>query len=179
MQSLIKFDRNIILKRLESYLYSHMPKPRSVFRITHFKNRNGSQSWRVTGTAKDGRKIRSNFSTKALATGKKQRSEVEDLSAQPEYNLVQTRLSERQVKDAERAFQELQNSSQHVAVLFYKIYYRPPKGSKTLVEALDSFIKAKENAERRPRTIDGLKSCVRRLASAYHPDLKVHEIGSE
>ncbi|MBT5926367.1 MAG: tyrosine-type recombinase/integrase [Verrucomicrobia bacterium] len=155
-----------------------MPKPRSVFRITHFKNRNGSQSWRVTGTTKDGRKIRSNFPTKALATGKKQRLEIEDLNAQPEYNLVQTRLSETQVKDAERAFQELQNSSLHDAVLFYKTYYRPPDRSKTLVEALDSFIKAKENAGRRPRTIDDLKSRVGRLASA-HPDLKVHEIRSE
>ena len=104
--------------------------------------------------------------------------EVEELNAQPEYKLIQTRLSEKQVKDAERAFQELQDSSLHDAVLFCKVYYRPPDRSKTLVEAMDSFIEAKENAGRRPRTIGDLRSRVGKLAFAY-PDLRVHEISPE
>jgi integrase len=155
-----------------------VPKPRSVFRIVPFRNRKGSQSWRVTGTTQDGRKIRSNFPNKALAVGEKQRLEVEELNAQPGYNLIQTRLSEKQVKDAERAFQELHDSSLHDAVLFYKTYYRPPDRSKTLVEALDSFMMAKEKAGRRPRTIGDLRSRVGKLASAY-PDLGTYEIRSE
>jgi len=155
-----------------------MPKPRSAFKVTPFKNRSGTLSWRVTGTTNDGQKIRSNHPSKALALGEKQRLEVQDLNAQPEYNLVQTRLNEKQVKDAERAFLELENASLMDAVKFYKTYYRPPDRSKSLNEALEIFIQSKSDAGRRPRSINDLKSRVGKLARAF-PDMKVHEVNAE
>ena len=152
-----------------------MSKPRSSFKVVKFTNKTGTFSWRVTGTDLSGKRVRANFPTQALAEGYRNQLYIADKNIQHDDNLIQTRLTKSQVRDAEQAFQALPDVSLVEAVKFYRTHYREPDRSKTVNEAYRLFLADKEKVGRRSKSIANLRSRVGRIANT-HPDMMVHEI---
>lgn len=74
------------------------------FKIQTFTNRSGSTSWRVSGSRRNGERIRENFTIEQDAINRRLALEVEFHAAPTETALRSTRLSERQISLAESAF---------------------------------------------------------------------------
>src|SRR5208282_5881241 len=78
------------------------------FKIQPFTNpRTGSVSWRVTGTKRDGTRVRENFTREHDAKCKHIELEAEFLTRQTETNLRATSLTDVQIKLAEMSFNRL------------------------------------------------------------------------
>ena len=81
---------------------------RQRFKVLTFTNpRTGSVSWRVTGSKRDGTRIRENFSREHDAKCRHIDLEAEYLSAQTETGLRATNLTDTQIKLAELVFKRL------------------------------------------------------------------------
>ena len=134
-------------------------QPRANFRITPFTNKSGSESFRVTGTAPDGKRIRENFQTREEATGRRQELEIEGMNQKPEARLKQTKLSPEQIIDAEHAFSEIGTAEFTLvqAVKFYCENYRPPQVEVSLADAVSEFLRVKEAERARSETINNLR----------------------
>jgi integrase len=79
------------------------------FRLTQFSNpRTGSMSWRVSGTKRDGTRVRENFPGAEEARNRQVELEGEFLARQPDEPLLRaTRLTDVQIRLAETAFMRL------------------------------------------------------------------------
>jgi integrase len=85
-----------------------MKAVRQRFKIQPFKNpRTGTDSWRVTGTKRDGTRIRENFLREHDAKCRHVELEAEFLTRETETNLRATSLTDVQVKLAEMSFNRL------------------------------------------------------------------------
>jgi Site-specific recombinase XerD len=73
------------------------------FKIIEFKNRGGSKSWRVTGSKRDGSRIRENFDVQKDATLRRIELEAEFHAGHSETAMRATKLSHEQVQLAEVA----------------------------------------------------------------------------
>lgn len=90
-----------------------MRLPRQRFRVTPYTNPlTGSRSWRVSGTKRDGSRIRENFSDPKDAQFRQVELEGEFLARQTETTLRATRLTDVQVRLAEMAFARLSDDSE-------------------------------------------------------------------
>src|SRR6185295_5895978 len=83
------------------------PARKQRFKIVPFTNRNGSQSWRVAGSKRDGERVRENFAEEAAARARQIELETEYLRGHAETNIRATKLSAEQVQLAEVAFIKL------------------------------------------------------------------------
>src|ERR1022692_1848317 len=80
------------------------------FRILPFENsRTRSRSWRVTGSKRDGTRIRENFSDQGAAQARRVELETEWLGQQTDTALRATKPTETQLRLAEVAFVKLEN----------------------------------------------------------------------
>jgi integrase len=77
------------------------------FRLLTFNNRGGTVSWRVSGTRRNGERIRENFLDEQDAVNRRLALEVEFRAAPSETALRSTRLSEKQLALAESAFSRI------------------------------------------------------------------------
>lgn len=85
-----------------------MGKFRSRFKVLAFQNRAGSRSWRVTGTKRDGTRIRENFSDVESAQMRQVELEAEHYAKPTEpVGLRATKLSHDQIRLAEVVFSRL------------------------------------------------------------------------
>jgi hypothetical protein len=77
-------------------------KPR--FKVTPFTNASGSRSFRVTGTRRNGERVRENYAAAGDASARSAALNAEFFAGQSETMLRATRLSESQLAIAEKAF---------------------------------------------------------------------------
>ena len=89
------------------------------FRILPFTNRGGTSSYRVTGTRRNGERIRDNFIDEQAARNRQAELEAEWLRGQTESRLTATRLTEGQVGVAEAAFTLLDNEADLLRAVRY------------------------------------------------------------
>lgn len=78
--------------------------PSTRFKITAFKNAGGSVSWRVSGTKRNGERIRENYPRENDARCRQTELEAEFLQGQSEIMLRATKLTEPQIRVAESIF---------------------------------------------------------------------------
>ena len=88
------------------------PKPaagyRQPFKIQPFSNpRTGSQSWRVTGSKRDGTRVRDNFSEQKAAECRQVELTMEYLARETDTAVRATKLTDTQLRLAETAFTRL------------------------------------------------------------------------
>jgi integrase len=155
-------------------------KARANFRISEFTNPGGTTSYRVTGTAPDGKRVRENFQTLQEATGRRQELEVEGLNTKPSARLKQTRLSEEQILDAEHAIATFEGKpfTLSQAAKFFVEHYQDPVRPIKLADAFDEFLDQKTKANSRPESIRNLRTRVGFLVSTHGNSL-VSEIQPE
>src|SRR5260370_27505348 len=79
---------------------------RESFRLSHFTNPSGQIVWRVSGTKKDGTRVRQNFKTEVEAVNAKGNFEREDLNM-PVVPMLPTTLTQAQLAHADPAIPEL------------------------------------------------------------------------
>src|SRR5688572_25615792 len=77
------------------------------FSLVEFTNRSGTQSWRVSGTKRDGSRVRKNFSDAELATAHKSELELEYLGSAVAERTTKTLLPDEKLRLAEMAFMKL------------------------------------------------------------------------
>ncbi len=114
------------------------------FKIQNFTNpRTGSVSWRVTGSKRDGTRIRENFSREHDAKCRHIDLEAEFLSAQTETGLRATTLTDVQIKLAELAFKRLPEDEDLPRAVDYWLKYgrqhRPTAEAPRLDAAVTKF----------------------------------------
>ncbi len=148
------------------------------FKIIEFPNASASTSFRVTGTLPDGTRIRKNFASHAEALGEKQILETKALNQPVHERMKRTVLSNKQIKEAQRAFEELDGQSLMGAVRYYLDNYSEPVRNITLSKAFDQFLQEKKAINSRPLTIRNFESRVGFLVNKY-PQKLVSNISSD
>jgi len=104
------------------------------FKVLTFTNpRTGSVSWRVTGSKRDGTRIRENFSREHDAKCRHIDLEAEYLSAQTETGLRATTLTDTQIKLAELVFKRLTDDGDLPRAVDY--WFKHGRQNHTNVEA--------------------------------------------
>ncbi len=147
-------------------------KLRATFRVTEFTNRAGSLSYRVTGTAPDGRRIRENFQDQVGALARKTDLEFESANFVPASRLHQTRLNDAQIAECERAVAELGDRPLMDAVRFYLENYREPQVKIGLRDAVAELLAAKTGEKARTETIQNLRFRLNAFVN-FEPDGKL------
>ena len=120
-----------------------MKTPKSRFKILSFINpRTGSPSWRVTGTRRNGERIRENFARSDDAQFRQTELEGEYHAANGVATLRATRLTDEQVGIAEAAFKRLDQDTDLMTAVDHWLRTGKPatiKESPRLDEALKAF----------------------------------------
>lgn len=112
--------------------------------VTRFENRNGTTSWRVSGTL-HGIRIRKNFRTREEAAAEKSVMEIKALQQSSGLRTVATTLSDEQVREAEVTFRRLSGRKQSLSfyVDFALANHREPEEQKRLADAIYEYVAAK------------------------------------
>jgi len=134
-----------------------MRAPKARFKILPFTNpRTGTPSWRVTGTRRNGERIRENFAAAQEAQYRHTELEAEFHAANGVAALRATRLTDEQVGIAEAAFKRLERDADLITAVDHWLRTGKPasiKESPRLDEALASYTAWLETtAELRPLT---------------------------
>jgi integrase len=138
------------------------PKKQQHFKLLPFVNDSGSQSWRISGTMPDGRRVRRNFQDKPDALRELHDLELEIEQTPEPRQALRTLLTVEQLADAESAFQQidvgtkLSTSIAHYtnlrrragemgadldqAIAFFESRYRPETESITILNAKSGFL---------------------------------------
>ena len=129
------------------------------FHIVPFINPSGETAFRVTGYMPNGQRVRENFKTEEEAVGRKSELDIEaaNIVTTTATRLKATRLTDEQVKDAERAFAKLGNHSFLAAVEYFLANYHEPVRQMTVADAVEQFIADRAKQNRRPDTLRGLR----------------------
>jgi integrase len=148
---------------------------REAFKLSRFLNPSGVLVWRVSGTKKDGKRVRENYKTEAEAVNAKGDLERGDLNL-PIVPMLPTRLTRSQLDDAERACGELLRGTLLEAVRFFNANYQDPLRPINLPNAIDKFNaeRAKENL--RPETLKNLRFRLGAFKDFMPKDKNVSEI---
>ncbi len=115
-------------------------------RISKFTNRNGSIAWRVSGTVK-GERIRKNFKSRADAMQARELYEIQGSNEAAKTRHVATTLTLAQLREAERVFRRMlkgQNKSLTFAVQHFLDTRRDPMVEKSLLDAIEEYLRIKE-----------------------------------
>lgn len=149
------------------------------YHLVEFKNPSGALAWRVDGKDADGKRIRKNFATKTEAAAELQKLAVEADNALSSVHLIQSRLADEQVKDAEAAVHKLRDrgilrSLTEIVDYFIKNWREPVRAK----AALDEFLDAKRKENLRFDSIESLRAKCSLLVS-LNPSQRMDEIGVE
>jgi integrase/recombinase XerD len=129
----------------------------SRFKVYEFTNPSGQLVWRVSGTKRDGTRVRKNHRTEEEALDCRRRPNAEWDNVITSISLKYTSLSEDQIREAESVFDDLGDRSLKAAVRFYLENHQEPGLAKTVTDALAEFIEEKRQDNRRKDTIRNLK----------------------
>ena len=114
------------------------------FRILPFENsRTSSQSWRVTGSKRDGIRVRENFSDQAAAQARRVELETEWLGQQTDTALRATKLTEAQLRLAEVGFAKLEAEQEFLPAIDHWLKHGRQHSVKQTVrldDAVDKYI---------------------------------------
>jgi integrase len=167
------------------------------FRLTEFRNRAGSLSWRVTGTKPDGTRVRKNFPSKSDGLRELGQLELAAAGTPEPLKLQRTFLSPDQISDAEAAFRQTggqslsrivtkfidlesraksRGSDLHGAVSFFEARYRPEVASITLLNAVAKFLAGRNGIS--PATAANYSNSLKLLLKAA-PNKPVHQVHVE
>ena len=157
-------------------------KEADLLKITTYKNRSGTTSWRLSGTLPGGRRVRSNYKTKAEAALALADLEEELEGGGPQRNLQRTILSPEQLADAETASKSAgarglsQIVSQYLnlesraqakgvtldrAMAFFEAHHRPEVQEVTVYNARKEFLKNRVGLS--PKTMGFYRSSTKHL----------------
>jgi integrase len=142
------------------------PKKLVHFKITKFKNAaSGTSSWRVTGTKKDGTRVRKNYSNRAEAVQEQADLEVDFAGGQEHRKAARTSLGPDQLSDAEAAIKLANGMSLSTvvahylnlqarvrakgenldqAIAFFESRYRPETRSITILNATEEYLRTRQ-----------------------------------
>ena len=148
-----------------------MKTPKARFKILPYTNpRTGTPSWRVTGTRRNGDRIRENFARAEEAQYRFTELEGEFHAANGVAALRATRLTDNQVGVAEAAFKRLERDEDLITAVDHWLRTGKPasvKESPRLDEALKVFTDwLTTTQELRPMTKDNLRNRVTRFVSS-------------
>src|SRR5882724_10819056 len=107
------------------------PVGKERFHVSHFINPSGEEVFRVAGYKPNGERVRENWQTNEEAIGRKAELDIEaaNIVTTTSTRLKATRLTDEQVKDAERAVAKLGSKSVLESI-----------GSKSMLEAVEYFV---------------------------------------
>ena len=150
------------------------------FHVTEFVNPSGETAFRVAGYMPSGERVRENFPTQEEAVGRKAELDIEaaNIVTTTATRLKATRLTDEQVKDAERAFAKLGNRTLLDAVEYYLRNYREPVRQITVADAIAQFIAERAQQNRRPDTLRNLRGRLG-MFGRLHGEKRVSDITSE
>jgi integrase len=142
------------------------PRSSCIFKVTKFLNASsGTISWRVTGTKKNGTRIRKNFADRSDAIQEQADLEVEFAGGEEHRRALRTSLNLDQLLDAESAVQLVGGTSllklaSHYlglrarcrekgadldqAIEFFESRYRPETNSITILNAAEEFLRTRQ-----------------------------------
>jgi integrase len=147
---------------------SHVARPKKLnrFKITEFTNpASGTISWRVTGTKRDGARVRKNFVDRTEAVQEQADQEVEFAGGQEHRKSVRTSLGPDQISDAEAAIKMVDGTSLSTvvahylnlqararakgetldrAVAFFESHHRPETQSITILNATNEYLRTRQ-----------------------------------
>ena len=146
-------------------------RPRGTYTVSPFKNPNRTTAYRVTGTKKDGIRIRENYKSEPEALARKQQLEIEALNFNPETRITTTRLTPAQESEAERCFVELDGRSMTLAIRYFLDNYREPVKKITVGDAFLEFLAAKKTEGLRDASLQALKTRVGFLVKKFSDKL--------
>ena len=151
-----------------------MARPKKVvfFKLSSFKNRGGTKSWRVTGTKPDGTRVRQNYSDKSEAVQAMSDLETAAAGKVEHRRALRTSLTIEQLTDAEAAVQHLGDGGlskvvAHYQALeqralakgvnldeafsFFEARYRPETKAISVLNAHTEFLAGRADIEKRTR----------------------------
>lgn len=149
-------------------------KPRGQFTISKIKV-NGEIRWQVSGTKRDGERVRKRFTSEEEAQGAAQVLQIETANSFTTEKPVMTWLTPEQLQEAEAGFRRLDGKSLTKAIEYFLDTYKEPDTSKKLLEAFNEFYKFKKDTEKRDkRTLGTIKSRVGAFAKSHLSKLVSH-----
>ncbi len=171
-----------------------MARPKKIhhFKLKPFRNAAGTQSWRVTGTKRDGTRVRQNFSEKTEAVQTLADLEVEVEGHVDIPSVKRTRLSSDDLSDAESAvvaasgrklseivthYLGLENRARakgidlDMALSFVDAHYRSEIKTVSMLNACDEFVATRSGGS--PKTKTHYESSLRLLKKS-DPNKLVH-----
>jgi len=152
------------------------------YHLVEFTNPSGALAWRVDGKDANGNRIRKNFATKAEAESAMQSLVIETDNSLSSVHLVQSRLTDEQVKDAEAAVHKLCDRSMSRSLTEVVDYFiknwREPVRAKGAQEALDEFLESKRKENLRFDSVESLRAKCSLLVSLI-PKQRMDEISVE
>jgi integrase len=125
---------------------NNLPRPgeKQRFKILPYDNRNGVRSWRVTGSKRDGTRIRENFKEKPAAQCRQIELETEYLRGHAETTIRATKLSAEQIQLCEVAMIKLGDDWQRIldAVDWWKQHgkHKAVADSPRVDEAVEKYL---------------------------------------
>jgi len=157
-----------------------MRTPKARFKILPFTNpRTGTQSWRVTGTRRNGERIRENFPEAQEAQYRHTELEGEFHAANGVAALRATRLTDEQVGIAEAAFKRLERDEDLITAVDHWLRTGKPaslKESPRLEEASKAYLEWLDlTTELRPKTKENQRGRVRHFIKRM-PNLRVIDV---
>ena len=152
------------------------------FKILEFQNRGGSQAWRVTGSRRDGSRVRENFSDQRAAETRRSQLEAEYFSRTHEDSALRaTRLTDTQLRIAESSFIRLDEDEEMLRAINYWLEHGRNQSvaeSPRLDDAVEQFLTWLETANLRERTRDNLRTRVNVFANSIG-NLRVCDVTPE
>ncbi len=165
------------------------------FSIREIRNPGGSPAWRLTGSTSGGRRIRQQFDTRAKAAQAKRDLDLEEEGLRPQSRLVETRLSESEVRDAENAVglagnrplarlvremidlerrAEIHGLGVGDAIAFFERHYSPDLEEISIGIAVERFLANRRDL--RGKTQASYSTAMNLLLKELDPNTLVHQI---
>ena len=150
------------------------------FHVIEFINPSGETVFRVAGYKLDGARVRENFKTQEEAVGRRAELDIEvaNIVTTTATRMKATRLTDEQVKVAERIFARIGDRSLDAIVEFFDKNSREPVRQMTVTEAVKQFIADREKQNRRPDTLRNLRGRLG-MFSRLHGAKNVAEVTHE
>ena len=147
------------------------------FHIVEYINPSGETAFRVAGYKSDGARVRENFKTQEEAVGRRAELDIEaaNIVTTTATRMKVTRLTDEQVKVAERVFARIGDRSLDEVADFFLKNYREPVRQMTVAAAFDQFIADRKKQNRRPDTLRNLTGRVG-MFSRLHGTKHVAEV---
>jgi site-specific recombinase XerC len=151
-------------------------KRRGVFTITVLTNKSGTMSYLVSGTKKDGTRVRIAFPTEAAAIDEKHRLEKEAAEFKTPKGEITYVLDGVQLRDAEKAILVLSHGTLEAAARYYSENHVPVMTDKTLKDAYDLYLPTLQQL--RPISLRAYNLELKVLIDA-HPGAIMNNVSSE